>query len=253
MKRLNLKYWILGSLMAVLFTGCELFGLDYQEAYDWDSSAGGNNQLGMSGWEFIQSRTDLFSRFIAAVEYAEIDPELFNQKNITIFALTNQACGNNASTSNSANQFPGGYWYKHPVNGVTPETWSAYSKETVKQFVLQHIMTHAVSYNEFLSHNGGNRIFYPTMATNGYGYVSMHMPSFDENQVTGTGTEAVTLYINDFPSHYMKLNPGANWSKYISPRTANLQTSNGSYVHVMDYFLDFPTDGDLALYPIYGK
>lgn len=226
----------------LLLSGCSLFGLDAQEPYDFDPSPGSNNQLNMSAWDFMRARSDVFSEFINAVRYCEVDSAEFNKPGRTIFALTNQAIVDKASTNSSTNQHPGGYWEMHKINNIKPDSWTAYSKEQVKQFVLNHICKYAVSYTEVIRDNSGVRTFYPTMATNGYGYVSFRMLSSTE---TSTGSEAIVLWINDFPSHYVKQAPSGQ-GQYLSPRSSNLQTNNGSYVHVMDQFLDFPKEDDLA-------
>lgn len=227
---------------SLMLSGCSLFGLDAQEPYDFDPTPVASNQLKMSAWDFMRSRSDVFGEFINAVRYCGIDSAEFNKPNRTIFALTNDAISSNESTNTSTNQHPGGYWFKHKINNIKPETWEAYSKEQVKQLVLNHICKYAVSYNEVIRDNRGVRTFYPTMATNGYGYVSLRMLSSTE---TSTGSEAIVLWINDFASHYVKKAP-LNQGQYLSPRSSNLQTNNGSYVHVMDHFLDFPVEDDLA-------
>lgn len=248
MKKIKI-YPVIVSLI-VLFGGCSVFDLEMQKKYDYDYSVAYDNQLNMSGWEFLQENRSTFSRFLEAVRYAEIDPELFNQPNTTIFPLRNTAITSLPSTSSSANQNPGGYWAHNPINGVVPDSWEYYSQDEVKQFVLNHIVRYAVSYYEFLAMvPGGARTFFPTMATNGYGYVSFHMLNSSESDGE---VELTRLYINDFESHYKRLNP-SGWAGYFYPHSSNLQTSNGSYVHVMDFYLDFPTDKDLATVPVYNK
>jgi hypothetical protein len=249
---------ICGGVAAVMLTlsvnGCTLFDLDLQESYEMDLSPLADNQLKKSGWEFIQSRPDLFQYFMDAVEYAGVDPAEFNSPDITIFPVTNTGISAaKESWATWANANPGGYWAQHPVNGVVPDRWSAYPQEQVRQFVLNHIMKYAVSYNELLAWTQGARTFYPTKATNGYGYVSLHMLTSQELGAM-TGRDIPLIWVNDFPSHYQKFNPSsAEYDSHISPRTCNLQTNNGSYVHVMDYFLDFPTSTDLRLIPIFYK
>jgi hypothetical protein len=248
---------ICGGVAAVMLTlsvnGCTLFDLDLQKSYEMDTSPLANNQLGVSGWEFIQSRPDLFEYFMDAVEYAGVDPAEFNSQDITIFPITNAGISSARATGTGANANPGGYWVQHPVNGVVPDRWSAYPQEQVRQFVLNHILIYAVSYNELLAWTQGARTFYPTKATNGYGYISLHMLTAQELG-SGTGADAVVIWVNDFPSHYQMLNPSeTNYQSHIKPRTCNLQTSNGSYVHVMDNFLEFPNSTDLRLIPIFYK
>jgi hypothetical protein len=247
----NIRHTVAAWLVMSLLGGCTLLGLDLQENYEYDHAPLTGNQLGTDGWEFITSRADLFSNFIEAVKYAGVDTTLFDRPDITLFPPTNQAIAGNPAGGSGTNLFPGGYWSQNPVNDIVPDRWEAYPEEQVKQFVLNHIMRYAISYNEFLSATRGVRTFFPTMATNGYGYISLHMlTSLD----TTDGNEAIALWVNDFPSHYTKLNPAlTGYGMYLSPRTSNLQTKSGSYIHVMDYFLDFPTDTDLAMISVYSK
>jgi hypothetical protein len=250
---------ICGGVAAIALTlsmsGCSLFGLDLNEDYDLDTSPLISNQLGVSGWEFIQSRPDLFQHFMDAVAYANVDPAEFNSPDLTLFPVTNTGIAAESETwAQWENAYPGGYWAQHPVNGVVPDRWSAYPQEQVRQFVLNHIMKYAVSYNELLAWTQGERTFYPTKATNGYGYISLYMLNSKDFGGSTIGGDIPFIWVNDFPSHYQMLNPSiTNYQSHIKPRTCNLQTNNGSYVHVMDHFLDFPTSTDLRLVPIFYK
>jgi len=253
MKNTMIKYLTGAVVLSTLLSGC----MDLQKPYEYDDSVGVSNQIDMTPWEFILSRQDdLFERFIEAVEYAGIDPKEFDEPGLTIFPVTNQAIANGPASGSGSNRFPGGYWYKYQVNGVKPDSWSAYPKEQVRQFVLNHIMKYPVSYDELLAQTKGIRTFYPTKATNDYGYISLHMLSYDETYPS-QGVDIPKLWVNDFPSHYIKDNPAMEngvfkgHAMHINPRTSNIKAKNGSYIHVMDHFLDFPTDADLLVVPVY--
>jgi len=263
MKKLIISTLSCASL-AVLLSGCSLLGLDLQEKYDYKYDLQYDNQLEINGWEFIQLHAEgNFENFIAAVEYAGIDPEIFNQPGITIFPLRNGGIKSTRGTGNNGN--PGGYWNQHPIQteaGVmVPAAWTDYGtdnaamKEQVKQFVLNHIVTMPISFGEFLKMvPDGRCTFFPSMATNGYGYVSLHMLNFVE--APEAGTKITQLWVNDFPSHFTKSNPTATatWDqRHFTPRTSNLRTKNGSYIHIMDNtYLDFPIDSDLEAVPIWN-
>ncbi|MCD8101523.1 MAG: hypothetical protein LUE26_02950 [Alistipes sp.] len=249
MKKINISYLLALASASVIITGC----MDFQKPYDYDDSPGISNEIDMTPWEFITTAEGgVFDRFIEAVEYAGIDPSEFDEPGLTIFPIINQAVANNPGTGTGTNRFPGGYWYMYQVNGIKPESWSAYPKEQVRQFVMNHIMKYPVSYDEFLSQTGGAKTFYPTKATNGYGYISLHMLTYDETDGS-QGSDIIKLWVNDFPSHYTKDNPAAaGHAMHISPRTSNIKARNGSYIHIMEHFLDFPTDEDLRIVPIYN-
>ena len=265
MKIKRILSYLTASSLAILFAGCSLMGLDLQKKYDYDYSVPYSNQLDVNGWDFMMRHQDDFELFIEAVDYAGIDHELFNRPGITIFPLMNGGISATAGTGTNSN--PDGYWKRHQVwvdsNGdgiatkdeiIEPESWAPYSKETVRQFVLNHILTMPVSFGEFLDMvPDGRRTFFPSMAESKYGYVSLHMLNFAEEP---NGGERITrLYVNDFPSHFTKSVPNMdNWDRYFYPHSPNLKTKNGSYIHVMNNMhLEFPIDGDLELVPIYKK
>jgi hypothetical protein len=216
-------------------TGCELFGLDFQKPYDYNNQVGlSDNQVKMSGWSFINSRTDLFSSLIEAVQYAEVDTNLFNQPNQTLLPVINQGLNNATATNQS-------YWYMHQIPDPTdptgvktmmPLSWDVYPKQQIKDFILYHIVKGAWSYNEITKATQGSPTFFQTLSSSPKGYALL------ESKREG----AMTIYFNNFTDHY-KVN--------IVPRTSNLQLPNGSYIHVMNNYLDYPSDFDMTLYPIY--
>jgi hypothetical protein len=259
MKTKKIKSGLLVLPLAALFSGCTLFGLELQKGYPYDYSVPYSNQLEMNGWAFLKKNASSFRNFLAAIEYAGVDTLIFDRPGITIFPLMNG--GISSARGTGANGNPGGYWQQHPIinegGTFTPTAWTDYGddpkmKEQVKQFILNHIVTLPVSFGEFLDMvPDGRRTFFPTMATNGYGYVSLHMLNFSE--APEAGEKITRLWVNDFPSHFTKTNPGPNWdNKYFYPRTSNLRTLNGSYIHIMENtFLDFPIDSDLETTPIW--
>lgn len=217
---------------AACFTSCELFGLDLQQGYDYDAEKGiYDNQLKMSAWEFIESRTDLFSQLIDAVEYAEIDPAVFNRPGQTLLLVTNT--GLTTATDS--------YWARNKLDvdgdGIAetmPASWDVYPKEQIRDLILYHIVKGAWSYYELTDTTQGSMTFFPTNSTQADGYVAIQMKK----------EGALSIYFNNFTSHYT-----AN----LKARTPNLQVANGTYIHVMDKYLAYPTDMDLAQYPIYNK
>jgi len=228
-------YILLLLLMVVGLTGCELFGLDFQKSYKYDDQVGlSDNQIKVSGWSFINSRTDLFSGLIDAVNYAGIDTNVFNNPNQTLLLVTNTGLTSNSATNLS-------YWYNHQipdptdptgVRKIMPLSWDVYPKEQVRDLILYHIIQGQWSYMEISNATQGRAMYFQTLSNSADGYVLV--------QIKREG--AMTIYFNNFPSHY-KVD--------AKPRTPNLQLPNGAYVHVMDSYLDYPTDFDMTLFPIY--
>lgn len=258
MKKFRITLSIALAMSAAFMSGCRMFGLELQKPYDYESGLG-SNQLQTNCWEFLNSRSDLFEYFIEGVRYSGIDSAIFDLPGVTVFAPTQQAIGEAKSPATSGTGlFPGGYWDQHKVNNIKPDNWKSYPKEQVKEFILYHILQYPVSFDEFLSQTHGVRTFYPTMALDlrNDAYISLHMLSSAEAGRSDVSV-GVILFVNDFASHYQKINFGTGTfthaNKHISPRTSNLRTKNGSYIHVMDHYLDFPTAQDLADSPIYKK
>jgi uncharacterized surface protein with fasciclin (FAS1) repeats len=228
-------YLLAAVTSGIMFAGCELFGLDFQEPYDFDAEKGlYDNQLKMTAWEFMKSRQDIFSDLLDAISYSGVDTALFNQSNSTLLLVTNQGLTSTTSSNQS-------YWYQNriedpenPENTVMPFSWDVYPKEQIKQFILYHIIKGAYSYNELSAATQGAISFFPTHSTLSNGYVALQMKK----------EGALSIYFNNFPSHY-KVD--------MKARTNNLQVPNGTYIHVLNNWLDYPTEIDLALYPIYNK
>lgn len=81
-----------------LIASCELLGLDYQDSYDYDYNAGmPSNKIDMSAFEFIKSRTDIFSLLEEAILYAGVENE-FKQSGMTYLLPTNTAFNSETST-----------------------------------------------------------------------------------------------------------------------------------------------------------
>lgn len=230
MKRYIL-YLLVMVLSALSLTSCELFGLDLQRSYEYDAEKGlYDNQLKMNAWEFIHNRRDIFSSLIDAVAYAEIDTTIFNRPNQTLLLVTN------AGLTTAADS----YWLRHKLDldgdsifETTPISWDVYPKEQVRDLILYHIVKGAFSYNELVDATKGTMSFFPTNSTRADGFVALEVKK----------EAALSIYFNNFASHY---------TVNLKARTNNLQVPNGTYIHVMDKYLEYPSDVELAQYPFYS-
>jgi hypothetical protein len=203
---------------AFIVTGCELAGLDLQEKYDYDENAGlTSNELNKTVWEFLNSRKDAFSLMIEGIEYAGLT-DMYNEPNSTYMALTDNAIMV--------------YSYRHPLT-VDPNTGEVTSYavsltqlpvEQVREFLLYHIVKGAYSWHNLPP----VQTWYDSYASGETAKVNLYLAKNDRSP-------AVTF--NNFPSHYI-----AN----LRARSSNLKASNGSYVHVMDGYLERPTQNDLS-------
>ena len=217
------------ALMVIPFfiASCELLGLDYQDSYDYDYSAGmPSNKIDMSAFEFIKSRTDIFSLLEEAILYAGVENE-FKQSGVTYLLPTNTAFNSETSTDLS-------YFQTHQLTYIDEETgelvsyapisMTAYPKEQVKEFLLYHIVKGKYTFTNLPA----EPTWFETVATAETAKINMYLLK-DRNP---------HIVFNNFDGHY---------KSSIKPRTSNLYNADGSYMHVMDSWLDRPTKEQLNM------
>ena len=217
------------ALMVIPFfiASCELLGLDYQDSYDYDYSAGmPSNKIDMSAFEFIKSRTDIFSLLEEAILYAGVENE-FKQSGVTYLLPTNTAFNSETSTDLS-------YFQTHQLTYIDEETgelvsyapisMTAYPKEQVKEFLLYHIVKGKYTFTNLPA----EPTWFETVATADTAKINTYLLK-DRNP---------NIVFNNFDGHY---------KSSIKPRTSNLYNADGSYMHVMDSWLDRPTKEQLNM------
>ena len=217
------------ALMVIpfLIASCELLGLDYQDSYDYDYNEGmPSNKIDMSAFEFIQSRTDIFSLLEEAILYAGVENE-FKQSGMTYLLPTNTAFNSETSTDLS-------YFQTHQLTYIDEETgelvsyapisMTAYPKEQVKEFLLYHIVKGKYTFTNLPA----EPTWFETVATADTAKINMYLLK-DRNP---------NIVFNNFDGHY---------KSSIKPRTSNLYNADGSYMHVMDSWLDRPTKEQLNM------
>lgn len=217
------------ALMVIpfLIASCELLGLDYQDSYDYDYNAGmPSNKIDMSAFEFIKSRTDIFSLLEEAILYAGVENE-FKQSGMTYLLPTNTAFNSETSTDLS-------YFQTHQLTYIDEETgelvsyapisMTAYPKEQVKEFLLYHIVKGKYTFTNLPV----EPTWFETVATADTAKINMYLLK-DRNP---------NIVFNNFDGHY---------KSSIKPRTSNLYNADGSYMHVMDSWLDRPTKEQLNM------
>lgn len=217
------------ALMVIpfLIASCELLGLDYQDSYDYDYNAGmPSNKIDMSAFEFIKSRTDIFSLLEEAILYAGVENE-FKQSGMTYLLPTNTAFNSETSTDLS-------YFQTHQLTYIDEETgelvsyapisMTAYPKEQVKEFLLYHIVKGKYTFTNLPA----EPTWFEAVATADTAKINMYLLK-DRNP---------NIVFNNFDGHY---------KSSIKPRTSNLYNADGSYMHVMDSWLDRPTKEQLNM------
>lgn len=220
---MKLKYYktaLILLLCPFFLTSCELFGLDYQDSYDYDYNAGmPSNKVNMSAFEFIQSRNDLFSILEEAILYAGVENE-FKRSGMTYLLLTDQAFNSTTTDDQS-------YFQTHQITytdettgelvSYAPNSMTVYPKEQVKEFLLYHIVKGAYTFTNMPI----EPTWFETLSTDPAQKVNMYILK-DRNP---------NIVFNNFDGHYKST---------IKPRTSNLYNSDGSYMHVLDSWLDYP-------------
>lgn len=97
---------LFGVVLLFGMTSCELFGLDYQEDADFVAKKTDNN-VNMTALQFINSRPDIFSSLIDAIEYTGLQ-SLYEETGNTFILLTNNALSQWDSQKNC-------YWNREQV------------------------------------------------------------------------------------------------------------------------------------------
>jgi uncharacterized surface protein with fasciclin (FAS1) repeats len=213
---------ITGLIILISFSlkGCEIFGLEFQEPYHYDYKAGmPDNRLKQNTLDFIKSRPDLFSILLEAIEYVDAT-SLYSEKNATYLLPTNTAF-------NSTNSADLSYFMTHPLlfigemgdsTYVTPNSMIYYPKDQVKEFLLYHIVKGKYTWSNLPA----EPTWYDTFASADTAKVNMYLLK-DRNP---------NIVFNNFDGHY---------KTGIKPRTSNLLSNEGAYIHVLDSWLDRPT------------
>lgn len=220
---MKLKYYKITLVLLLcpfFFTSCELFGLDFQDSYDYDYNAGmPSNKVNMSAFEFIQSRSDLFSILEEAILYAGVENE-FKRSGMTYLLLANKAF-------NSTTEDDQSYFQTHQITymdettgelvSYVPNSMTVYPKEQVKEFLLYHIVKGTYTFTNLPI----EPTWFETLSTDPTEKVNMYILK-DRNP---------NIVFNNFDGHYKAT---------IKPRTSNLYNSDGSYMHVLESWLDYP-------------
>jgi hypothetical protein len=215
----NISKYIIAAILPLLLAGCELAGLELQQKYDYDEKEGIlSNELNKTVWEFVNSRPDLFSVFIEAVRHAGLEDQ-YNQPNSTYLVLTNAAF----DLYFDRNPLPNpAYDPNDPVAHppfLPPFSIDQLPKEKVREMLLYHIVKGTWSWNNLPP----VPTWYDTQAAADTAKVNLYLMKNDRSPTIG---------FNSFATHYQ--NP-------VRARTTHLKASNGSFVHVLDAYLDYPT------------
>jgi hypothetical protein len=141
----KLKYYIIFSI-AVIFSGCELAGLELQEDVEYEYHVL-DPEVDMTAWEFLNlPREDtVFELMLEGVQYAGLEEE-YKKPNRTFLFLANEAIVEFDEDDGSV--LAGSYFgYNILANGDTATRWEDYPVEEVRDFFLYHIIDSVYSYD----------------------------------------------------------------------------------------------------------
>ena|SRR5688500_13932308 len=234
--KINKQFIVLLSVLScILFLGCDKL----QDGYDYERSFY-DTELNKNVMDFMQSRKDIFSGMLAAIEYVDKDPaykdvkEMYSTTGNTFLLLHNNAL-TNLEDANS-------YWSLNKIIGPHPFTpgkdtlmkgsdWSQYSRDTIANLLRYHVLKGTHTYATLNSTPKWVETF-ATSATNDSAKVFVYLENVRE----------ANLRINNYtgvPTTYKGTSIGTGWVN-IAPRTPDLHATNG-IVHVMNRWLFQPT------------
>jgi len=216
--------WLACMGLLISMTGCNLAGLKLQENADYHPYVL-DPHINKTAWQYIKERSynfagkdTVFKLMRQAIEYSEIDTNLYIKTDCTFIFLHNDAVyrlSNKVITADC-------YWGKYLVNGKPATKWSDYPKEQVKNYLLYLIVQGAYSFNNLTPVNVVATTLQPT------------------NYDPLNPTSIMTLRVNNDQNFTMRLNDFSNSVGYVSVRTSNILALNGA-IQVIDRVLFYQT------------
>ncbi|HET9431125.1 MAG TPA: fasciclin domain-containing protein [Chitinophagaceae bacterium] len=233
MKFSNKFILIISVFCWLVFSGCDKL----QDGYDYESSFY-NTELKMSVMEFLQSRPELFSGMLAAINYVDGDPayadvkQMYSTEGNTFLLLHNNAL-TNLEDANS-------YWVLNKVLAPDPNNpsvmilqrgsdWSQYDRDTIANLLRYHVLKGIQTYSTLNATPRWVETF-AISPTNDSAKVFLYLENVRE----------ANLRVNNYvglPTNYKGTN--VSWAN-IAPRTPDLHATNG-VIHVMNRFFIQPT------------
>jgi uncharacterized surface protein with fasciclin (FAS1) repeats len=242
MKKNSIKIFGLLAMVYIL-NGCSLFGMDLQQDYDYEHSQY-ITDLGTDAWTFMNSRKDIFSGMLSAIEYVkDIEPnieKLYQEKNSTYLLLTNTAL-TDVSVTNSyfnMNRIHNDEYDATDLNDaewLIPTTWERFDKRQVAELLKYHVIKGLVGYG----YTASTPTWYDTCAAADTAKVQLYLSEARE----------AYLYINNYAGVPTITIPGTTTNVTYTglyPRTPNLIATNG-IVHVVDRWFFPPQRNILGL------
>ncbi|PTS99493.1 hypothetical protein DBR11_12215 [Pedobacter sp. HMWF019] len=218
-------------LSCLAFAACEKLPLQKNDKY---TPSYYDNKVNMNVMEFMNSRKDMFSGMLSAIDYVDKDPaykdvkQMYSSTGNTFLLMHNNALvnledGNSFFVKNTVlDKDPASPSYNTPIRG---SDWSQYDRKIVADLLRYHVLKGTY---DFKSLNSVGRWVdsYALSPTNDSAKVYIYM------QATREGY----LFINNYVGTSMV---------EIRPRTPDLHATNG-VIHVMNRYFVMPTRKDIS-------
>jgi hypothetical protein len=226
MKAIKMKHQIIYStifigLLMVSMTGCKkLAGLSLQENADHETSIL-DAHINKTAWQYLRERSNVsptdtvFKRMYEAIVYSGIDTTLYTQTDKTFIFLHNDAVFRAAAPTATDN-----YWGRYKVGGQVAKSWSQYTPQQVKNWLLYLIVKGEYSYDNLGSENVEVKTLLPEGA-----------------DPLNPGSIMTLVLSNDRDSR-VQINNFVNTARFTVGRTSGILSDNGP-IHVVATVVEY--------------
>jgi hypothetical protein len=226
MKAIKMKQQIIYNaifigLLMVCITGCKkIAGLELQKDTDHETSVL-DPHINKTAWQFLKERSILnqpdtiFKRMYDAIIYSGIDTAEYTQPGRTFLLLHNDAVFR-AATPTAADC----YWGRYKVGGQVAKSWSQYTPQQVKNWLLYLIVKEAYSYDNL----GAENVTVKTLLPEGADPVNFG--------------SIMTLKLSNDRDSRVRINDFINSVRVTVGRTSGILSDNGP-IHVVDRMVEY--------------
>jgi hypothetical protein len=211
---------VIGLMMAGMASCKKLAGLDLQKDTDHETSVL-DPKINKTAWQYLKERsvsnaTDtIFKRMYEAIVYSGIDSALYQQPNQTFIFLHNDAVFRTAAPTATDC-----YWGRYKVNNAVAKSWSQYTPQQVKNWLMYLILKGEYSYENL----GPENVQVKTLLPEG-------------TDAANPGSDMFLVLSNDRDSR-VRLNDFINSVRVTVGRTSGIISDNGP-IHVVDRVVEY--------------
>jgi hypothetical protein len=209
------------SLLLIGATSCKkIAGLNLQQDVGHETSTL-DPHINKTAWQYLKERSILnqpdtiFKRMYDAIIYSGIDTTLYTQPGRTFIFLHNDAVFRTATPAPTDT-----YWQRYKVNNAPAKSWSNYTRQQVKNWLLYLIGTEEYTYENLSSENVQMKTILPEGA-----------------DAANPGSVMFLKISNDRDSK-VRINDFLNTTRVTVVRTAGILSDNGP-IHVVDRVVEY--------------